>query len=77
MIIPIRCFTCGKLIAHFWEPYQAKLQKEIENYTEKYQEEIDDHTKLSIESKILDEFKLTRYCCRRMLLANVDLCEKI
>ncbi|MBU5678301.1 MAG: DNA-directed RNA polymerase subunit N [Candidatus Aenigmatarchaeota archaeon] len=27
MIIPIRCFTCGKVIGHLWEKYK----KEIEN----------------------------------------------
>jgi len=27
MIIPMRCFTCGKLIADKWEPFQ-KLRKE-------------------------------------------------
>ena len=27
MMIPIRCFTCGKLIAHKWEDYQKKLKK--------------------------------------------------
>jgi len=27
MIIPIRCFTCGLLIADKWEPY-LKLMKE-------------------------------------------------
>jgi DNA-directed RNA polymerase subunit N (RpoN/RPB10) len=27
LIIPIRCFSCGKLIADKWEPYQ-KMKKE-------------------------------------------------
>ncbi|VDL59809.1 unnamed protein product [Hymenolepis diminuta] len=31
MIIPIRCFTCGKVIGHCWEPYLNLLEKE---YTE-------------------------------------------
>ena len=26
MIIPIKCFTCGKIIGHLWEKYN-KLQK--------------------------------------------------
>ena len=30
MIIPIRCFTCGKLIAHLWEKYEDELQKEYD-----------------------------------------------
>lgn len=27
MIIPIRCFSCGKPIAHLWEQYNEKLKK--------------------------------------------------
>ncbi|MHC1592363.1 MAG: DNA-directed RNA polymerase subunit N [Candidatus Helarchaeales archaeon] len=30
MIIPIRCFTCGKLIAHKWEEYDRRVNKEGE-----------------------------------------------
>lgn len=26
MIIPIRCFSCGKPIAHLWEEYQEKTK---------------------------------------------------
>ncbi|MFX0074487.1 MAG: DNA-directed RNA polymerase subunit N [Candidatus Hermodarchaeota archaeon] len=27
MIIPIRCFSCGKLIAHIYKPYLELLEK--------------------------------------------------
>ena len=27
MIIPIRCFSCGKPIAHLWEEYQERIAK--------------------------------------------------
>jgi DNA-directed RNA polymerase I, II, and III subunit RPABC5 len=27
MIIPIRCFSCGKLIAHVYEPYLELIEK--------------------------------------------------
>lgn len=27
MIIPIRCFSCGKPAAHLWEEYQERLKK--------------------------------------------------
>lgn len=27
MEIPIRCFSCGKVIAHLWEPFQQKLEE--------------------------------------------------
>lgn len=27
MIIPIRCFSCGKPIAHLWEKFKEKVSK--------------------------------------------------
>lgn len=27
MIIPVRCFSCGKPIAQFWEKFQEKVEK--------------------------------------------------
>ena len=27
VIIPIRCFSCGKLIAHIYKPYQELIEK--------------------------------------------------
>ena len=67
MIIPIRCFTCGKVVADKWKPF-LKMVEEAENKKTK-----DEHYK----KKILDKLKLQRYCCRRMILANVDMCDKI
>ncbi len=27
MIIPVRCFGCGKPIGHLWEEYKQKIEK--------------------------------------------------
>ena len=27
MIIPVRCFSCGKPISQFWETYKEKMSK--------------------------------------------------
>lgn len=27
MIIPIRCFSCGKPVAHLWEDFQSRVKK--------------------------------------------------
>jgi len=27
MIIPIRCFSCGKPVAHLWEQYKERIAK--------------------------------------------------
>lgn len=29
MSIPIRCFSCGKVTGHLWEPYVLKIQEGI------------------------------------------------
>ena len=80
MIIPIRCFTCGKPVAHLWDKYLEKLQ--IAYNTEVPKNEIVKYAditadKKTAEEKIMNELGLKRYCCRRMLLSNVDICEKI
>ena len=79
MIIPIRCFTCNKVIAHLWEEYINRIQMAyLENDTKKDRfVDIETLEKKTIEGKIMDELKLKRYCCRRMMLSHVDLCEKI
>jgi DNA-directed RNA polymerase I, II, and III subunit RPABC5 len=30
MIIPVRCFTCGKVIGHLWEKYTEILQDDVQ-----------------------------------------------
>jgi DNA-directed RNA polymerase subunit N (RpoN/RPB10) len=68
MIVPIRCFTCSKIIADKYDYYMeemAKLEK-TDDKDYKYFSKI--HTK-----RILDDLGLTRYCCRRMLISTSDL----
>lgn len=31
MIIPMRCFSCGKPIGHLWEEFKKRTQEEGEN----------------------------------------------
>lgn len=72
MIIPIRCFTCGKVMADKIDYYVSeteKLKKEGVANTDPTFKHFDKiHT-----DKILDNMGLTRYCCRRNMISNVDL----
>jgi DNA-directed RNA polymerase I, II, and III subunit RPABC5 len=82
MIIPIRCFTCNKVIAHLWEEYLKEIQlayieEDIKNNRKNRFVNIETIENKTIEGKILDNMKLNRYCCRRMMLSHVDLCDKI
>ena len=27
MIIPVRCFTCGKVIGHLWEEFKERVER--------------------------------------------------
>ncbi|GMM39773.1 hypothetical protein FOG51_00052 [Hanseniaspora uvarum] len=65
MIIPVRCFSCGKVVGDKWEKYLNLLEKEE-----------DEHGEIMDEGKALTELGLKRYCCRRMVLTHVDLIEK-
>jgi len=75
MIIPIRSFTCGKVVGHLWEKYQIRLQEEFDKITDN-KNTIPYEKVRVIESQIIDVLELIRYCCRRMLLSHVDVCEK-
>ena len=79
MIIPVRCFTCGTVLADKWIPYVTNVQEE----KNKSNEELDDepgttyidlsNPKKSIEGLVLDELGLHKYCCRRMMVSNVHM----
>lgn len=72
MIVPIRCFTCGKVIADKYDYYIEKIDKLKKEENDDYKYFSDIHTK-----EILDELGLVRYCCRRMLLSTSDLMDII
>jgi DNA-directed RNA polymerase subunit N len=66
MIIPVRCFTCGKVIGDAYEEYQKR-------YAE-YKKSLDAGEKPKETPKqILDSVGVDRYCCRRMILTHVEL----
>lgn len=71
MIIPVRCFTCGKVLADKWEYYQAEVDK-LEKQDAKQEAASTSFEKLKT-GKILDTLGLERMCCRRHMLGHVDL----
>lgn len=74
MIIPVRCFSCGKVLADKWEYYKKKVE-ELEKDTDLKAK----HKNLEgVQTKeILDELGLRKYCCRRVFLGHVDLIDEI
>ena len=78
MIIPIRCMTCGKVLANKWNKYQEMVNSSPDIKKQPATINIRaDKIEKTIEGKVMDELGLKRYCCRRHLLTHVDLIEII
>ena len=92
MIIPIRCFTCNKILASKYERYKKLIQEETERRIVAQQPELDnilagdditiDSTTHSSEitelyKTIFKAIGVDRYCCKRCLISHVDLIDKI
>ena len=77
MIIPVRCFTCGKVIAHLLETYLEELQKNIKDKEELNGIQNSYSSEKTIEGKILDNLKLERICCRSHFLCYNDFSKNI
>ena len=85
MLIPIRCFTCGKVLADKWNPFIEIVKNErgdgelnLNNNIElEYLDTKDPTANKSIEGQVMDELNITRYCCRRHMLGNVNIVSDI
>jgi DNA-directed RNA polymerase subunit N (RpoN/RPB10) len=76
MIIPVKCFTCGKVIGNKYLYFKRvvraeKLKKSIDPDDVIYLTE--DNIKKTPEGKCLDDLGLTKICCRRHMLTHVDI----
>jgi DNA-directed RNA polymerase subunit N (RpoN/RPB10) len=76
MIIPVKCFTCGMVLADKYRYYQEEVRKlklakslDVEKViylTKEFHEK-------TPEGEVLDEMNLTKMCCRRHFLTHVDI----
>jgi DNA-directed RNA polymerase subunit N (RpoN/RPB10) len=76
MIIPIKCFTCGMVLADKYRYYQNevrrhKLLKGIN--VDKVIYFTKNNTEKTIEGNVLDDIGLRNMCCRRHMLTHVDI----
>lgn len=78
MIIPIKCFTCGNVIA---DKYQFYLE-EVRKRKNAQKEDVDvnnvmyltkDFTEKTAEGQVMDNLGMNRMCCRRHFLTHVDI----
>jgi DNA-directed RNA polymerase subunit N (RpoN/RPB10) len=81
MIIPIKCFTCGMVIANKYRFYveevrKKKLAKGFNKDSINFDKVIyltkEFHEKTP-EGEVLDELNMKKMCCRRHFLTHVDI----
>ena len=76
MIIPIKCFTCGNVLADKYRYYQDQVRrrKMRENISlDKVIYLTKKNVEKTTEGFVLDEIRLTNPCCRRHMLTHVDI----
>jgi len=77
MIIPVRCVTCGKVLADKWEYYKKKCEELEKKSADKTNNPDSKYFKEPYRKDILDELELDRYCCRRHMLGHVDIIDNL
>ena len=81
MIIPVKCFTCGMVLADKYRFYQSEVRKR--KLAKKSITSTDDIDKVlyltkefhekTPEGEVLDELNMKKMCCRRHFLTHVDI----
>ena len=76
MIIPVKCFTCGMVLADKFRYFQNEVRKiKLSQGTDL--EKVTYLTKNKVEKTpegiVLDDLALHNVCCRRHMLTHVDI----
>tara|TARA_X000000368_G_C23043724_1_gene718159 strand:+ start:1514 stop:1765 length:252 start_codon:yes stop_codon:yes gene_type:complete len=83
MIIPVRCFTCGAVLADKWVEYNTLINEYRKDTKHKDVELLDidaltsNNNPVTAEYKALQDLDISRVCCRRHFLCNVDMIDQI
>jgi DNA-directed RNA polymerase I, II, and III subunit RPABC5 len=75
MLIPVKCFTCGKVIGDKYNYYIKEIIKRKDESINNEEIQYLDESQMdkTIEGQILDELKFTDMCCRRHFLTHVNI----
>ena len=83
MIIPVKCFTCGGVLADKYRYYQQEVRRIKMVLNEENPEKRVDINKVvyltkknmdkTPEGEVMDSLKLFNVCCRRHMLTHVDI----
>ena len=76
MLIPVKCFTCGKVLADKYRFYEREVRKrkmaknmDVDNVI--YLTRV--NTDKTPEGEVMDVLKLNKSCCRRHILTHVNI----
>ena len=70
-MIPIKCFTCGNVLADKYRFYKEQIAANNKDKGELYKNE--DELNKTVEGVVLDNLQLNNVCCRRHILTHVDI----
>lgn len=76
MIIPVKCFTCGNVLADKYLYYLREVRRIKLAKGENLERVIyltKENMEKTAEGQVLDNLRLTNVCCRRHMLTNVDI----
>lgn len=76
MLIPVKCFTCGKVLADKYRYYQEEVRKKKTNNDMEVEKVVyltKENTEKTPEGEVMDQLGLNKYCCRRHMLTHVDI----
>jgi DNA-directed RNA polymerase subunit N len=76
MIIPVKCFTCGMVLADKYRYYLQEVRRmklEKGKDTEKVVYVTKKNIEKTPEGIVLDDLGLTNVCCRRHMITHVDI----
>ena len=76
MIIPVKCFTCGMVLADKYRYFQGEVRRikiaqgvNVEKVVYLTKDKVDK----TPEGQVLDDIGFTKMCCRRHFLTHVDI----
>jgi DNA-directed RNA polymerase subunit N (RpoN/RPB10) len=76
MIVPIKCFSCGKELANLYRVYieevkNRKIQKHNDPNRIIYL--TGEPIEVTPEKEVMDMFKLNKMCCRNIIMTVVEI----
>uniref|UniRef100_A0A6C0ENI3 DNA-directed RNA polymerase n=1 Tax=viral metagenome TaxID=1070528 RepID=A0A6C0ENI3_9ZZZZ len=75
MIIPVKCFSCGKVLGDKYRFYVREVRK-VKSSNDDFSKVTyltQSNMEKTAEGKILDRMGLNKICCRRHMLTHVDI----